>query len=91
MILFFSSRFFWFLVGLEFELRALHLQSRHFTACATPPVRFARIILEMGGLEPCWGWPRTVILPISASQVAKIIDMSHWRPAASRLLMVYHQ
>jgi hypothetical protein len=26
----------------------------------------------------CWGWPRTVILLISASQVAKIASVIHW-------------
>jgi hypothetical protein len=37
-----------FLVGLGFELRALHLQSRCFVTSATPPVYFALAILEMG-------------------------------------------
>jgi hypothetical protein len=32
--------FFFLLVGLEFELKALHLQSRHSTASATPPVQY---------------------------------------------------
>jgi hypothetical protein len=40
-----------FLVGLEFELRTLHLQSRLSTAWATPPGHFAVDILEMGSLE----------------------------------------
>jgi hypothetical protein len=29
----------------------------------------------------CLGWPLTVFLLISASQVARIISMSHWHPA----------
>jgi hypothetical protein len=29
----------------------------------------------------CLGWSWTSILPISASQVARIIGMSHWRLA----------
>jgi hypothetical protein len=29
----------------------------------------------------CPGWPRTVMLLISASQVARIISMSHYCPA----------
>jgi hypothetical protein len=41
-------RFFLFLVGLGFELRASHLQSSCSTASATPPVHFALVILEMG-------------------------------------------
>jgi hypothetical protein len=38
-----------FFVELEFELRALHLQSRCSTIWATPPVHFVLVILEMGG------------------------------------------
>jgi hypothetical protein len=34
-------------VGLEFEIRASHLQSRHSTPRATPPVCFALAVLEM--------------------------------------------
>jgi hypothetical protein len=38
--------------------------------------------LEMGSCELFdLGWPRTVILPISASQVVKVTDMSHVCPA----------
>jgi hypothetical protein len=29
----------------------------------------------------CPGWPQTVILPVSVSQVARIIGMSYWWPA----------
>jgi hypothetical protein len=37
----------------------------------------------VGGVSwtTCLGWPRTMILPISASQVARITDMIHQRPA----------
>jgi hypothetical protein len=28
----------------------------------------------------CAGWPQTLILPILASQVARIAGLSHWRP-----------
>jgi hypothetical protein len=57
---------FLFLLGLWFELRALHLQ-------------FALVVLEMESLESiCPGWPRTLILPISAFQVARIPGVSHW-------------
>jgi hypothetical protein len=39
-------------VGLGFELRALHLQNRYFTAWATPPVHFALVIFwKWVGLE----------------------------------------
>jgi hypothetical protein len=55
-----------FLVGLGFEFRALHLQRRLSTAWATPPVNFALVILEMGVLWTIFpGWPWTLILPIS--------------------------
>jgi hypothetical protein len=38
------------------ELRAFHLQSRHFAAWATPPVHFALVILQMelGGSVFAW-------------------------------------
>jgi hypothetical protein len=66
--------FFFFLVGLGFELRTLHLQSRHSTAT------FAPVILEMGVSRTIsWGWPQTATFWISASQVARITDVNHWR------------
>jgi hypothetical protein len=64
-----------FLMGLEFELRASYLQSRCTTVWATPPVHFAHVILEMGVLWVIWPW--TTILLSSASQLARIIGMSH--------------
>jgi hypothetical protein len=68
-----------FLLGLGFELRPLCLQSRHSLASATPAVHFALVIFRRWGLRTiCLGWPQTLILPISASQVARIIGMSHW-------------
>jgi hypothetical protein len=63
---------------MEFELRASCLQSRHFTTWATPLVHFALVILEMGISQTiCPGWHWTEILPISASQEARIIGVSH--------------
>jgi hypothetical protein len=41
--------FFW--LGLEFEFRASHLQSRFSTIRATPLVYFSLVILEMGSQE----------------------------------------
>jgi hypothetical protein len=38
-------------VGVEFELRASHLQSKHSTSWVTPPVYFGLVILEMGSHE----------------------------------------
>jgi hypothetical protein len=66
---------FFFLVGLGFEPRALHLQSRHSTAWATPPVHFALVILEMWSHELlAWAGLRVILL-ISASQVARITGL----------------
>jgi hypothetical protein len=42
---------FLFLVGLGFEYRSSHLQSRHFTAWVTHSVHFTLVIFEMGSLE----------------------------------------
>jgi hypothetical protein len=69
-----------FLVGLGFDLTARkagalplepHLQSILFWLFWRWGV--SRTI--------CPGWPQTMILPISASQVARITSVSHWRPA----------
>jgi hypothetical protein len=58
---------------------ALHLQSRHCTAWATPPVHFTMVILEMGVLRTiCSGLPQTIIFQISASLVARITNVSIW-------------
>jgi hypothetical protein len=43
--------FFFFLVELGFELRALYLQNRHHTSGTTTPVHFALVILEMESQE----------------------------------------
>jgi hypothetical protein len=67
---------FFHLLGLAFKLRASHLQSRHFTTWATSSVHFGYF---GDGVPPTiWlGWPWTMILPISASQVARITGVSH--------------
>jgi hypothetical protein len=71
------GEFFFFLVGLEFEFRALSLQSRYSTTCTTPSAHFIMVILETVVTQTiCPGWPQAFILPIAASQVARIIDMS---------------
>jgi hypothetical protein len=66
-------------VELGFELRDSHLPSRYSLVSTTPPVHFALVTLEMGlsqSITP--GYPWTVILPISASQVARITGVNHW-------------
>jgi hypothetical protein len=58
--------------------KALCLQSRHFKTWATFPVHFAPVILKMGiSWTICPGWPWTMILLISASQVVRITSVSH--------------
>jgi hypothetical protein len=77
-------------MGVGFELRASHLQSRCFPAWATPPVHFALISMEMEvSWTICLGWPRPEILLISASQVAKIIGMSCWYPTLSLYIYIF--
>jgi hypothetical protein len=61
---------------------ALCLQNRHSTTWATPPVHFALLSFGDGVLQTlCTGWSPTVILLISASQVARMTGVSHWCPA----------
>jgi hypothetical protein len=50
-----------------------------FISWATPSVHFALVILV--SWPACPGWPQTVILPISASQVARITGLNHQHPA----------
>jgi hypothetical protein len=63
------------LVGMEFELRASHLQSRHTTAWAIPFVHFCSGYFGNRISQTIFpGWPWTTILPIY--QVARITRMS---------------
>jgi hypothetical protein len=58
------------------------LLGKHSTACATPLVHLAVVILDVRVSQTtCLGWPRTSILLISASRVARITDVNHWHPA----------
>jgi hypothetical protein len=70
-------KFFIFIFGgTGFKLRTSYLQSRFFASWATPAVCFALVILETQSLKNCLpGWSQSVILPISASQVASIIGV----------------
>jgi hypothetical protein len=78
-----------FKVGLGFELRAL--QSRCSTAWTTPSVHFPLVNLKTDVSQTlCSGWPQTAILLISASQVARIIDVSHRCPAQFWVLKILH-
>jgi hypothetical protein len=78
--------------GTGVELRAwYYLQIRRSLTWATPPVHFALVILEEGSKEVfAWsGLARTMILPISASQVVRITGMSQQGPATTNIL--YHE
>jgi hypothetical protein len=76
-------------VVLEFELRAL---CRHATTWATLPALFYIEYFQVRVLGTiCLGWPRTTILLISASQVARIAEVSHWCPADMLLLFFKYQ
>jgi hypothetical protein len=67
---------FLFLVALGCELRCWYIQSKWFSDSATLPVHFP---LGSPSLI-CLAWLLAEILLISASQVTKIIDMSHQQP-----------
>jgi hypothetical protein len=51
------------------------------TTWVTPPGCFALIIFGDGGLSVSPSWSQILILPISISQVLRIIGLSHWCPA----------
>jgi hypothetical protein len=54
---------------------------------ATPPVLFLwKVFQDRVSQSICPGWLRTVILLISASWVAMITGVNHWRPANTLLL-----
>jgi hypothetical protein len=68
------------LVGLRFELRALHLQSRHSTTSVIQSCLQSILLwlYEDGGLTNYLpSWLQTAILPISASQEARITGVNH--------------
>jgi hypothetical protein len=68
-----------FLAGLGFELMALCLQGRRYATCAPPPVHFALVILERGGVLQTIA--QTGLEPRSFMIAVRIIIMSHWHPA----------
>jgi hypothetical protein len=67
----YNEQSFFLFLGLVFELRVSHLQSRLSTTWATPPVHFVLLILEMGSCEQ-FAQTGARILLISASPVAGI-------------------
>jgi hypothetical protein len=76
-----------FLVALEFELRASCLQRRHSTASAIPLIHLALVILEMGSENYLPGLDSNYDPPISACQLARIIGLSYWCLAMSKFLL----
>jgi hypothetical protein len=88
---FYFILFFFFLVRLAFELRALDWQSWCSTAWATPLVHFALVILEMGSLQtsgPCW--PQTSSLPIAASHGHELLVPSYFTHFKIQFLVRLH-
>jgi hypothetical protein len=81
LLIFYFCLSFWG-VGLDFELRTSFLQSRCSNTWAILPVYFCSGYFGDGLLRTvCPGCPKTTILLISASQVARITGMSHQHPA----------
>jgi hypothetical protein len=71
-----------FFAVLGFKLRASCLLGRCSTTRITPSVLFcAGYFQDRVSQTLCPGWPRTVILLIFASWVARITGVSHWPPA----------
>jgi hypothetical protein len=82
---FFSFFLVFFLAGLKFELRALHLQGRHSTCWTISAVHFTLVIFRDGvSWAICLCWPQLSVLPISASQV---LGLQAW--AAGTWLMAH--
>jgi hypothetical protein len=78
--------FFFFLVRSNVELRALHLLQAYKAGALPLEPCFQSILLWLfwrwgstpqSGQMICPGWPQTMILSISASQLARIKGMSH--------------
>jgi hypothetical protein len=71
-----SARFSCFLPGVNFRLWYFYLHLRHdwVYGNASP---YLACFQDLVSLTFCLGWPRTEILPMSASQVAGFIGMSH--------------
>jgi hypothetical protein len=58
------------------------------TTRATPPVHFALVTFGDQAFQTIFlGWPQTIVLPISISQVAGIIGMSRWFPVGMFFLV----
>jgi hypothetical protein len=71
--------FCFFFVGEEDFTLAKHVRCP--MTWATSLAYFALVILEMGFSRTIFlGWPQTTILPTTATQVARIIGVSHWLP-----------
>jgi hypothetical protein len=82
---------FWgFLAGLGFEFRASCLLGRRCTSWTTLPALFCvGYFQDRVSWNACPSWPWTIVLLISASQVAGIIDMSHWHLAMLMFCNLY--
>jgi hypothetical protein len=74
--------FFFFFGGIEVWIQSFVL-CKAGTLLFEPHFQFTfgLVILEDGSCELCLGRPPTSILPVSASQVARITGVSHGQPA----------
>jgi hypothetical protein len=79
---------------LGLELRTSSLLGRPFTTWATSPALFWCMCVgyfqDRTSQSTYLGWPWTVILLISASFLARIPGVSHWRPAPDYSQPLYH-
>jgi hypothetical protein len=80
--------FLWGGAVLRFKLRALCLLGRCSTTRTTLPAHFCiGYFWDTGSWTICLGWPQITILLISASQGARLTDMSHWCLAVKLILI----
>jgi hypothetical protein len=78
----FICNFFFFLVVLEFELRASYLLGSHSTTWDTAPLFCVGYFQERISQTICLGWHRMWILLISASQVTGSTDVEPSAPSS---------
>jgi hypothetical protein len=61
----------------------------HLTHTHTPSPLYSGYFGDRVSQTICLGWPQAMILQISASQLARIIGMSHWCLSGSRFIYLF--
>jgi hypothetical protein len=93
--IFFLAFFFFFsvLIGLGFELKALHLQKRHSSLSHTSSPFCSGYFGDEFSKTICPGCPQIAIFPFPDSQVAKIMRVNHWHldPTLDFLVLYFVQ